>query len=313
MNYDIFVSHASEDKDEIARPLALLLQKYGILVWLDDFELTLGDSLRRSIDYGLSQSHFGVVILSHAFFAKEWPQKELDALVAREDGQGKVILPIWHNLGKNDIIKYSPLLADKLAASTSKGLPNVADKIIRAIQKNYNKCNVIKSACGINYDTLRNLLESSQWKEANQESSRLLIRSSGREVLGPLDMPGMIGTLGDRDIYELPCQDLKILDKLWSKYSYGRFGFSAQAGIIAEINGENIWDEFCHRVGWNHSKIIYELHSPVGHLPTPPPHYHIHHVDTDYINNMDRALWWNVATILARFKECTVEKSVQDK
>jgi hypothetical protein len=62
-------------------------------VWLDDCELTLGDSLRRSIDQGLAQSRFGVVILSPNFFAKEWPQKELDALVSREDGGQKVILP----------------------------------------------------------------------------------------------------------------------------------------------------------------------------------------------------------------------------
>ena len=86
MIYDIFISHASEDKEDVARPLAAHLQQLELSVWIDEFELTLGDSLRRSIGKGLSLSKFGVVILSPAFFSKEWPNKELDSLVAREDG-----------------------------------------------------------------------------------------------------------------------------------------------------------------------------------------------------------------------------------
>ena len=39
--YDIFLSHASEDKDDVARPLALLLQKLGLRVWFDEFELRI--------------------------------------------------------------------------------------------------------------------------------------------------------------------------------------------------------------------------------------------------------------------------------
>jgi len=84
MQYDVFVSHASEDKESVARPLTLLLQEAGLRVWLDAFEISVGDSLRRTIDAGLAQSRFGVVIVSAAFLRKEWPNKELDGLVARE-------------------------------------------------------------------------------------------------------------------------------------------------------------------------------------------------------------------------------------
>ena len=70
MEYDVFISHASEDKADVARPLAAHLQKLGLRVWLDEFELTLGDSLRRKIDHGLSKSKYGLVILSPAFFSK---------------------------------------------------------------------------------------------------------------------------------------------------------------------------------------------------------------------------------------------------
>ena len=95
MTWDVFVSHAFEDK-EFARALADALSKYGLRVWFDEFELHVGDSLRRSIDKGLSKSRFGVVVLSPKFFAKEWTQKELDALTARETKDKKIILPIWH-------------------------------------------------------------------------------------------------------------------------------------------------------------------------------------------------------------------------
>ncbi len=50
--WDVFIRHASEDKDAIARPLAEALEKDDLNVWYDDFTLTLGDSLRCSIDRG---------------------------------------------------------------------------------------------------------------------------------------------------------------------------------------------------------------------------------------------------------------------
>lgn len=133
MRFDVFISHASEDKDEVARPLALRLEELGLSVWLDECQLTVGDSLRRSIDSGLIESRCGIVVLSPAFFTKEWPNKELDGLVARDDGKKKVILPVWHQVTANDIRKFSPILADRIAISTSKGIDEVARSIVEAI------------------------------------------------------------------------------------------------------------------------------------------------------------------------------------
>ena len=87
--WDLFICHASEDKDTVARPLALALSEKDLTVWYDEFELVLGDSLRRKIEHGLANSRYGVVILSESFFRKEWPQRELDGLAAREDGRDK--------------------------------------------------------------------------------------------------------------------------------------------------------------------------------------------------------------------------------
>jgi TIR domain len=72
--WDVFISHASEDKDEFVRPLAAALQASGLLPWYDESALTVGDSLRGKIDEGLAKSRYGIVILSHPFFAKRWPQ-----------------------------------------------------------------------------------------------------------------------------------------------------------------------------------------------------------------------------------------------
>lgn len=131
---DVFISHASEDKATFARPLAEVLKKRGLSVWFDEYELTLGDRLRRKIEEGLRVSRYGVTILSDSFFQKKWPQEELDALFSIET-ETKKILPIWHKLTANDIKHYAPLLADRLAVSTEIGVEAVADEIVRAVSR----------------------------------------------------------------------------------------------------------------------------------------------------------------------------------
>ncbi|HEX3553531.1 MAG TPA: toll/interleukin-1 receptor domain-containing protein [Thermoanaerobaculia bacterium] len=132
--WDIFISHASEDKDQVVRPLAEELRQRGLTVWYDEFSLTLGDSLRQTIDEGLAQSRFGVVVLSRSFFAKEWPQRELGGLISREASVGKVILPILHGVSYEDLAKYSPILADRLAIRSEKGVRALAEAIENAVR-----------------------------------------------------------------------------------------------------------------------------------------------------------------------------------
>ena len=133
--YDVFISHASEDKDDFVRPLANRLAELNIEVWYDEFTLQVGDSLRESIDRGLSRSRFGIIVLSPHFFRKNWTQRELNGLVAREMNDGnKLILPIWHNASKQDVLNYSPPLADVVALSSSNGIDNVVDRLLRVIR-----------------------------------------------------------------------------------------------------------------------------------------------------------------------------------
>jgi len=128
--YDVFVSHASEDKNEVVRPLAIKLQSKGLKVWYDEFELKIGDSLRRKIDKGLANSRFGIVVLSTAFISKGWTNYELDGIVTKAVSGQQVILPIWHNITKQQVIDYSPSLADKLARNTA---INTIDEIAEEI------------------------------------------------------------------------------------------------------------------------------------------------------------------------------------
>jgi hypothetical protein len=133
--WDAFISHASEDKDDFVRPLAHALEEKGLKVWFDEFTLRVGDSLRRSIDDGLSRSRFGIVVISPAFLRKDWPQRELDGLVAREIDGVKVILPVWHNITADLVLKYSPTLADRLAVSSSRDLEDVIAQLLRAMEQ----------------------------------------------------------------------------------------------------------------------------------------------------------------------------------
>lgn len=133
--YDVFIAHASEDKKDFVDPLANLLQEKGLEVWYDDFVLGYGDSLRREIDKGIANSRRGVVVLSHAFFAKEWPQTEVDGMMAIQmQGGSPYIFPIWHEIEAEDVSKLSPTLAGKKAARTSAmDVEEIADAVARSV------------------------------------------------------------------------------------------------------------------------------------------------------------------------------------
>src|ERR1700693_5774073 len=131
--WDAFISHASEDKADVADPLYEALTKRGLKVWYDKAEIKIGDSLRKKIDEGLAKSRCGIVILSEYFFAKDWPPAELDGLVSQEVEGRKVILPVWHGLSVRDVRERSPLLAGRLAARTEEGIDAVVDMLLTEI------------------------------------------------------------------------------------------------------------------------------------------------------------------------------------
>lgn len=135
MLFDAFICHASEDKDEFVRPLAERLQSQHLEIWYDEFTLDVGDGLRRAIDRGLASSQFAIVVLSPAFFGKNWPQRELDGLVAREIAEDRrLVLPIWHGITRTEIARISPMLADVVAIDSAAGLDEVSNRLLRRLR-----------------------------------------------------------------------------------------------------------------------------------------------------------------------------------
>ena len=133
--YDVFICHASEDKDDFVRPLAEALRSYHLEVWYDEFALEVGDSLREAIDRGLATTRYGIVVLSPNFFGKRWPQRELNGLVARETGENRaMILPVWHRVERDEVLAFSPPLADLCAAVSASGISTVVTQLLKKLQ-----------------------------------------------------------------------------------------------------------------------------------------------------------------------------------
>ncbi|MDD1417482.1 GUN4 domain-containing protein, partial [Dolichospermum sp. ST_con] len=132
----------------------------------------------------------------------------------------------------------------------------------------------LKSSCGMNYRQLRNLLKAGKWKEADEETARVMLAVAKREKEGWLDV---------KDIDNFPCEDLRTIDQLWVKYSNGRFGLSVQKRIYQGLGGtreynSDIWKKFGDKVGWKRRKswvgswlyyknITFDKKAPEGHLP----------------------------------------------
>jgi hypothetical protein len=132
--WDAFVCHASEDKASYVLPLAVALRDRGFNIWLDDWCLQVGSRLTQSIETGLSKSRFGIVMLSKSFFTKKWPRQELSTLMDRESVDARVILPVWCDIGLEEIRSNAPLLADRVAAQYGEGLLAIVDRITRVLR-----------------------------------------------------------------------------------------------------------------------------------------------------------------------------------
>lgn len=140
--YDVFVSHAWEDKADFVEAFVQALKDREIKVWYDKSKIKWGDSMRARIDDGLRKSKFGVAILSPNYIAegKYWTKAELDGLFQMESINGKMLLPIWHNLTKKQVMDYSPILASKLAMTTATmTAEEIADELLGMLSSEEDK------------------------------------------------------------------------------------------------------------------------------------------------------------------------------
>lgn len=138
--YDLFLSHASEDKDDVARPLAILLQDLGLRVWFDEFELRIGDNIVDKLNKGINASRFGTIVLSAAFvdLTKNWTKYELDTLEYLWVTENRVMFPVWHNISVHEIRSFRASLANIYGLSTaSYTIEEIAQEIRLAVE-NYD-------------------------------------------------------------------------------------------------------------------------------------------------------------------------------
>lgn len=135
--YDVFISHAYEDKESFVDELFMEMEKEKLKVWYDTNQLFWGDSMREKIDKGLKKSRYGIVILSPNYIAenKYWTKAELDGLFQLESINGKMILPIWHELTKQQVLQYSPMIASRMAMTTASMTPA---EIAKELKKLFN-------------------------------------------------------------------------------------------------------------------------------------------------------------------------------
>jgi predicted aspartyl protease len=117
--YEVFISHANEDKPFV-NSLVAALRAADISVWYDKDEVKWGDDLRSTIDKGVLNSRFAIVVFSKAFMRRRWTEHELNALFARERTGKTIILPLWHGVTQEDIGEYSPAFVDRFALDSQK-------------------------------------------------------------------------------------------------------------------------------------------------------------------------------------------------
>ena len=170
MTYDLFISYASEDQEGFVLPLVARLTELGVKVWFAPAVLKPGDSIARQIDNGLSECKFAAVVLSKAFMSKPWTEYELRGLINGMIEKRTVILPIWHNVSKNEVLKFSPSIADQYALITLRaGTDEIAFKITEVVRP----------------DIYQNLLRLALWHKLKREGERLRVSPKSLK-LGPI-------------------------------------------------------------------------------------------------------------------------------
>jgi hypothetical protein len=286
-DHDIFLSHASEDKETFVEELYNKLTKAKYKLWYDKNELRWGDNLNERIKKGLEASDYGIVVISKNYFAKhkEWTFMEFENILTRNN-----ILPILHGIDWLTIQTIHPKEYEKIknwmAISSDEGIDYI-------VQQAKIKIDNLKSEKNIDYTRLRDLLAAKNWREADKETYRVMIQAVGKKA----------GEYFYKDeLLNFPCTDLRTIDGLWVKYSNGHFGFSVQKEIYLSVGGkadgkyyEEAWEKFGDRVGWrvesswiSSLEVIFDTSSPVGHLPV-----------MDFIAGAEqtvaeRGFWWRL-------------------
>ncbi|MDE6312407.1 MAG: toll/interleukin-1 receptor domain-containing protein, partial [Lachnospiraceae bacterium] len=119
--YDLFISHASKDKEELVEKLYQSLSKLGIHIFYDKESLEWGDNWKEKILNGTKRAEFAIIVISENFFDREWTERELVEFLNRQNRNGqKLILPILHNISLEQLQEKYPSVANIQAIDSKK-------------------------------------------------------------------------------------------------------------------------------------------------------------------------------------------------
>ncbi len=154
--------------------------------------------------------------------------------------------------------------------------------LIRLTNDDYTLTKEVKNKNNIDYTKLREILAQHKWKEADIETTKLMLKVIGKSYWNEVYK---------EDIDHFSCKDLQTIDQLWSEYSHGYFGFSIQQSVWSEMGGQVDYEtekRLGDRLGWrkegnwlDYDQLTFELShtTPMGHLPVKWLHYDQHTFD----------------------------------
>ena len=296
VKFDVFLCHNSQDKPEVIE-IARQLQQQGLKPWLDVWELPPGQSWQELLEDQIKDVKSAAVFIGSSGLGP-WQDREMRALLSEfvrrncpvipvmlESAPQKPQLPIFLNAltwvdFKSPYLDPMEQLIFGITGVKPKKLehrpstsgppseapaPPLTEPKLEEVELKSEKC--------IDYTKLRDLLAAEKWKEADQETGKVMLHAAGserKEYMSP------------KQIESFPCIDLRTINQLWLHYSHGQFGFSVQKEIYESLGGaKKDWKDFCACIGWvvkydgntmvemvvKYEELTFNLNAPKAHLP----------------------------------------------
>ncbi|MGI2904700.1 GUN4 domain-containing protein [Tolypothrix sp. VBCCA 56010] len=304
--FDVFLAHNSLDKPKI-RIIYKYLKQLGLNPWLDEKGIRPGKLHQDVIQQIIKQVPCVAVFIGTSGLGK-WQTLELKSFISqcveKDIPVIPVLLPGVKNIPENLIflrefhqvcfeceiekdfeafwslywgitgeeLKIDRTVFSQLVQPDTSAVQSIEILNSNPVIQSPPQTDDLASEKGIDYTKLRNLLAAKNWKEADQETYRVMIQAVGKED----------GDYFDEDeLLNFPCTDLRTIDRLWVKYSNGHFGFSVQKEIYLSVGGladgkyyKSAWEKLGDRVGWrvnrswiSYSSVTFDTSYPRGHLP----------------------------------------------